>query len=69
LELVDAPGPLGSLDNQTGLLEQAQVSRHSGSADRKGVRELSHGEVALTQQTHDVSAVRISERLKRVPLR
>ena len=67
VELVDPARPHRLLDDETRLLEQAQMPRHGGPADRQDVRDLLDGSFARAQQLDDRSPVRVAERVERVP--
>src|SRR3954454_16739095 len=66
LQLVDAPSALCPLGHETGVLEQPEVSRHRGPADRHGLGDLADGEALGTEQPEDLPAVRVAQRLERI---
>src|SRR6476660_4572097 len=66
LQPVDAARAQRLLLDEPGLLQQAQVSRYGGTADRQLVGELLHGAATAAQQLDDRPAVGIAERVERV---
>src|SRR4051794_19773343 len=50
LQLVDAPSALRPLRHEAGVLEQPEVPRYRGPADRHGVGDLADGEALGTEQ-------------------
>ena len=63
---VEPPRALRAVGDEAGVLEQAQVPRHGGAADRQRVRELLDGAVAAREQLDDRPAVRVAEGVERV---
>ncbi len=60
--------PTRLLADQSGPLQQPQVARDRRSTDRQRVGELLDGPAARAEQLHDGPAVRVAERVERVPL-
>jgi hypothetical protein len=61
VEAVEPAGALRPIGHQPGLLEQAQVPRDGGPADRQRLGQLADRPVAGVQQLDDRPAVRIPE--------
>ena len=56
IELVDAPGALGTVDDEPRLLEHAQMLGDGRAADVEPARELPHGHGPLRQLRNDPPA-------------
>jgi hypothetical protein len=61
VEPVQPAGALGPVADETGLLQQPQVPRDGGPADRQLVGQLAYGAVALPQQLDDRAAVGVAQ--------
>ena len=61
MEAVQATGAFGAVGDQAGVLEQLQVSRDGGAADRELVGELAYRAVAGAEQLDDRPPVRVTE--------
>ena len=66
---VDAAGALRFFHDEPRFLQQAQVTRHRGPADRELVGDLADRPAAGAEQLEDRAAVRIAQRLERVARR
>jgi hypothetical protein len=66
MELVDAPSAPRPLHDQARLLEQAQVPRDGGTADRQDICDLLDRALPAAQELHDGAAIGIAERIERV---
>src|SRR3954469_10313421 len=66
LQLIDAPSAFCPLGDESGVLQQAEVPRHRGPADRHGVGDLADGEALGAEQPEDRPAVRVAQRLERI---
>ena len=63
---VDPPRSLRFLDDEPRFLQQAQVTRHRGPADRELVGDLADRPAARTEQLDDRAPVRVAQRLERI---
>src|SRR5436190_12851566 len=61
IELVDPPVPLGAVDHQIGVLEDAQMLRDRRAADGEIRRQLADGKRALTQLGEDRPASGVAD--------
>src|SRR4051812_5651633 len=66
LQLVDTPSAFRPLGHEAGVLEQPEVPRHRGPADRHGFGDLADGEALGAEQPEDLPAVRVAQRLERI---
>jgi len=66
VEPVQAAGALRPIGHETRLLQQAQVARHRGTADRELVGQLTHRPIARAEQLDDRPAVRVAEGIEGV---
>src|SRR3954463_8117080 len=66
LQLVDAASALCSLGHEAGVLEQPEVPRHRGPADRHGLGDLADGQAVCAEQPQDLAAVGVAQRLERI---
>src|SRR2546422_590785 len=64
LKLVDAPGPDRLVDDEAGILEQAQMTGDRRPADGKRVGELAYGPAARPEQLDDGAPIGIAERVE-----
>jgi len=64
VELVDASCAFGLLGHEPGLLEESEMAGDGRAADRHRPGELGDGLVALAEQTEDLPAVRVAERVE-----
>ncbi len=67
LEVVDASGPSWVFSHEAGVLQEAQVPRHRGPADRQRCGDFLHRLVTAAQQPQDLAPIRVTERLERIP--
>jgi hypothetical protein len=63
---VEPARALRAVDDQPGVLEQPQVARDGGAADRQRVGELADRAVTLLEQLDDRAAVGVAERVERI---
>jgi hypothetical protein len=63
---VETAGALGAIGDQAGVLEQLQMPRDRGAADRQLVGELANGAIAGAQQLDDRPPVRVAEGVERI---
>ena len=68
-EAVDPTGACRALRDQSGVLQQPQMPRHGGAADRQLMGDLLHGPLLVSQQDEDLSPRRITQRVERVACR
>jgi hypothetical protein len=66
VETVEAAGALGAVRDQARVLEQPQVPRNRGTADRQRVGELAYRPVAGPEQLDDRPPVRVTEGIERI---
>lgn len=64
IEAVEPPRTLRVIADETGLLQDLEVLRHCGPADRQPPRELPHGHGAVGQQRDDVAAPSVTQRIE-----
>jgi hypothetical protein len=63
---VEPARALGTIDDETGLLEQPEMPRYGGAADRQLIRQLLDGPVTGAQELDDGAPVGIAEGLERI---
>ena len=66
VQRVDAARSLRLLDDEPGLLQQAEVARDRGAADRQRVGDLADRPAAGAEQLDDGPPVGVAQRLERV---
>ncbi len=64
VQLVDSPITLGTIDDQMRVLQDPQVLRNRGTADRKAARELAHRLRSLEQAFENRPPGRIAQRIQ-----
>lgn len=66
MEPVEPPRAFGAVGDEAGLLEQAQMARDRGAADRQCVGELLDRAVTGAQQLEDRAPLGVAERVEGV---
>jgi hypothetical protein len=66
LEVVDAAGSLGALDNHARLLQQTEVTRHRGAADGQCFSKLTDREISFAEQAQNLPAVAVTKGFERI---
>src|ERR1700716_556587 len=65
-QLVETPPPLGAYEHEVGILQDSELTRHTGLTDVHDVDELAHRTLSLTQRLDQASAGRIGQDLEGV---
>ena len=68
VQLVQAPGAIGPVDHEPGLLQHLQVLGHRRPGDRQLRRDLADGAWAVSQELEHGATGRVAERREAVNL-
>ena len=69
IQLVDATGSLGTLEDHSRLFQHTEVTRHRGAADGQCFSKLTDREVSFAEQAQYLPAVAVTKGIERINLR